>query len=187
MLGSGAGAGMSYSVFFLWENSESTDPVNAHPWLSLSLAPSYLILASYLSTFDRTSLSAAEPGLQHQPDHCQPGMEPASRHGWPQRCHLQGYMQALQLGTWRVCSVWAQCGILPRTVRISGHLCDDPGPARPCQPHFRGGGWAAHRGCLPQLASLLVKQVRTPTLNTYKRWIILTYTWKVTLQWSCVR
>ena len=141
VLGSGAGAGMSYSVFFfLWENSESTDPVNAHPWLSLSLAPSYLILASYLSTFDRTSLSAAEPGLQHQPDHCQPGMEPASRHGWPQRCHLQGYMQALQLGTWRVCSVWAQCGILPRTVRISGHLCDDPGPARPCQLHFRGGG-----------------------------------------------
>lgn len=70
MFGSRAGAGKSRSVFFLSsKNSESTDPYNAHSWLSLSLALSYLILASSVSTSDRTSLSATEPGLQHQPDH----------------------------------------------------------------------------------------------------------------------
>lgn len=48
MLGSRARSGMSCSVFFFFlsfsENRESTDPVNAQSWLSLSLALSYLIL-----------------------------------------------------------------------------------------------------------------------------------------------
>lgn len=74
---------------------ENTDLVDAQSGLSLSTALACLNQAFSVSTSDRTSLSATEPGLQHQPDYCQPGVEPTGWHGRPQWCQLQGYMQKL--------------------------------------------------------------------------------------------
>lgn len=125
--------------FLSWRTVESQIQ-SAHTGLSLSLACTHLIPASSVSTSDRTSLGTSEPGLQHQPDHRQPGVEPAGRRGRAQRRHVQGHMPALQLGTGGMRPVRAQCGVLPRAVGISGHVRDRRGPARPRKLHFRGGG-----------------------------------------------
>lgn len=108
--------------------------------LSLLLAAPLFNAASLPLRPDRTSLGAAEPRLQHQPDHRRPGVEPAGRHGRTQRRHLQGHLPALQLGARGVRGVRAQRGILAPAVGISGHVRDRGGPARPRQLHVRGGG-----------------------------------------------
>lgn len=138
-------------------SSQYAHPVGCHfPSLALHyltlppLPPSFLPSSPSLSASrpDRTSLGATEPGLQHQPDHGQPGVEPAGRHGRSQRRDLQDYVPALQLGARGVRSVRGERGILPPAGGISGHLRERGGPAGPRQLHLRG--WGSQRGIWPQ-------------------------------------
>lgn len=113
-----------------------------------------------MSPPDRTPLGPAEPGLQHQPDHGEPGVEPPGGHGGPQRRHLQDYVPAVQLGARGVCPLRRERGLLPAAVWISRHLRHRPGPAGARQLHLRGGGRQRRLGHEPHPEAVRRRQHR---------------------------